>query len=414
MRHLLVAAAASALALLTVRCGSSPAGTGAVAPPADAGGGSSPDAGPTADGGGSPIDAGGAPGADGGGDIDAGGDVDAGGAPGADGGGGTAASECDGLMPGPGAKFIWITPPSSACGTAATSDYAGNIALGARGPGPDTTWATYDPQGNQLGSFGSLGRVIPRDSGFQHVGFGDTGLDVPGWKVWARAPDGTQSSSYPVGSDVCGASIYPAATGGSIVVSICGSVRGTTGVFRFDDAGTRLYRQNVDAYPFVGPAEGDANGAILLVARGDSVAGFQSTEMLGRWLNPDGTFMTDWMVLTNDDNSPMWLRALIGGGIAVRQSEQWRMLVPTGRGPDQPPEWLASRAGTDLQVVRGNKGYAFTTTSGEQVEVVTPSGKSCGKFQAGGSHVQIGGDGTVIALSGTCKRTVWPRLLGVR
>jgi len=420
MRQLLVAAAASAFALLTVRCGSSPAGTGAVAPPADAGGSNSPDAGPAVDDGGSPIDAGGAPSADGGGGIDAGGDLDAGGAPGADGGGGTAgpdggtaASECDGLMPDPGAKFLWISPPSSACGSQASSDYAGHFALGSQHNPLEFEWATYDAEGNRLGGFSSTGRIIPRDSGFQTLGIW-TGAGAPMdlWHMWTRAPDGS-GPSRSVGSDACGASIYPAATGGSIVLSVCGSLRGVTHVMRFDDAGELLYNSSVDAYPS-DAAEGDASGAALVIARGDAVTGFRKTDLVGRWLNSDGSKMTDWLLLTSDDSSPMWMRALIDGGVAARQGDRWRMVVPAGHGASDPPDWLSGRTATDLHVIRGNRGYAFTTTSGEEVEVVTPSGKSCGKFQAGGSHVQIGGDGTVIALSGTCKRTVWPRLLGVR
>jgi len=120
---------------------------------------------------------------------------------------------------------------------------------------------------------------------------------------------------------------------------------------RFDDAG-EIYQSSLDAYPSQA-AEGDANGAALVLARGDAVAGFQSTDMVGRWLNPDGSKMTDWILLTGDDSSPMWLRALIGGGVAVRQDDRWRMVVPAGHGASDPPDWLSSRTATDLHVIRG-------------------------------------------------------------
>jgi hypothetical protein len=316
-------------------------------------------------------------------------------------------------MPDPGAKFLWISPPSFACGSQANSDYAGHIALGSQHAPLEFEWATYDAEGNRLGAFSSSGRIISRDSGFQTVGiWNGAGAPMDMWHMWTRAPDGN-GPSRSVGNDACGASVYPAASGGSIVLSVCGSLRGVTHVMRFDDAGEILYQSRVDAYPSQA-AEGDANGATLVVAQGDAVAGFQSADMVGRWLNPDGSDMTDWILLTSDDNSPIWLRALIGGGVAARRGDRWGVVVPAGRGASQAPDWLSSRTATDIHVIRGNKGYAFTTTSEEEVEVVTPSGKSCGKFQAGGSHVQIGGDGTVIAISGACKRTVWPRLLGVR
>lgn len=85
--------------------------------------------------------------------------------------------------------------------------------------------------------------------------------------------------------------------------------------------------------------------------------------------------------------------------------------------PSAAPDWLASRAGLDLHIVRGRKAYAFTANGGgPEVEITTPSGMSCGRFSVQGSNVSIGADGTVIAVNGNggCTRSVYPGLLGAR
>ncbi len=74
-----------------------------------------------------------------------------------------------------------------------------------------------------------------------------------------------------------------------------------------------------------------------------------------------------------------------------------------------PPDWLASRPDTALHMVRGGKGYAVlpkpaSSAACEQlVEVVSPSGKTCGSstFSMGGgacstSNIIVGYDGTVV------------------
>ena len=91
--------------------------------------------------------------------------------------------------------------------------------------------------------------------------------------------------------------------------------------------------------------------------------------------------------------------------------------------PQPPPDWLVARPEQELRIVRGRKAYAFTARipqphgipGGPMVEVVTPTGKSCGTFDTKGIAATVGGDGTVIATtSDGCTRRVWPALLGIR
>jgi hypothetical protein len=108
---------------------------------------------------------------------------------------------------------------------------------------------------------------------------------------------------------------------------------------------------------------------------------------------------------------------LIGGGIAVMQNGKWVAVVPPLGAPNPPPDWLVSRPDSDFRVVRGGKAYAFTSrivlpaTGGSSVEVVAPSGLSCGTFDTKGTAATVGADGTVIANSDSCTRRIWPGLL---
>ena len=79
---------------------------------------------------------------------------------------------------------------------------------------------------------------------------------------------------------------------------------------------------------------------------------------------------------------------------------------PASRRAEVPPDWLVSRPDRDFRVVRGGKAYAFTSrivpqaaSGGPSVEVVAPSGLSCGTFDTKGTATTVGADGSVIANS---------------
>ncbi len=437
MRARVFAAAASLIVgLIAVRCGGEGSGGGSTGNLADGGqdsgyggggGGGGTDGGGTdgggtdggsAVGGGGDVDAGGGSSGGGGGGMDAG----SGGGSGGGGGspdGGTASDDCDGLMPDSVASPMQITTPASACGTSAMSDQAGNVALSSNPFMGMMSWVTYDARGKTLGSFPAFGGIVARASGFQAVAVW-TGVSAPMdlWHFWTREPDGSaKDPSISVGSDACGTGTYPSSAGGAIVLSICGSRTGDTRVIRFDDSGKQLYRGTfVHAYPPSGAA-GDPSGNVLVVAKGDAVAGFGSSDLVGRWLAPDGSLVNDWFVITSGGGPQVSLRSLIGGGIAVMQDDQWRAILQPYGTALAPPDWLTSRPGLDLHIVRGRKAYAFTANGGgPDVEVTTPAGKSCGRFSVQGSNVSIGADGTVIAPTGSdlCTRSVYPGLLGAR
>ena len=349
----------------------------------------------------------------------------AGGGGGADGGGtdgGTASNECDGLSADPNATSIAITAPSEECGIAAISDSSGNVALSS---GSDAftsrSWATYDRSGGRLGTLHSNSPVTPRSSGFfglDHFSSPDPPSDA--YHLWTFAPDGSGPSES-VGGFLCRTALHRTSAGGVLLTGTCGSgIRSASRVVWYDDAGAQKWLAWVDAFP-VSSAMGDSAGNVLIAASSDAVPGRPAGDLLGRWITPSGSVAGDWFVIVSGNAAPAVLHSKIDGGAAVMQDGKWVAVLPPLGIPQPPPEWLTSRRGQDFQIVRGRKAYAFTSLivasgspGGPSVEVVTPSGKSCGTFDTKGFAATVGADGTVVANTDNCTRKMWPGLLGQR
>jgi hypothetical protein len=347
-------------------------------------------------------------------------------------GGGTAANECDGLGADQNASSITITPPTEACGPAAMSDSSGNIALsGSSDATTSKNWATYDHGGARLGKLHAYGPVTPRGSGF----FGlDRLIDATDprndyFHLWTFAPDGSGPSQN-VGGFLCKATLQRTSAGGVLMNERCGSGP-TVGsrIVWYDDAGTQKWSTFISgssgsAPPEPNSAAGDAGGSVLITTASDNVAGRPAGDLLGRWIATDGSLSGDWFVIVAGNAAPPVLQSLIGGGVAVMQNGKWLAVVPPLGALQPAPDWLSSRPDQDFRIVRGRKAYAFTSqitapqphgfSGGPLVEVVAPSGTSCGTFDTKGYAATVGGDGSVIANSDGCTRKVWLSLLGVR
>ena len=391
------------LALGTIRCGGSSNGSRSTGPgQVDAGGngGGGTDAGPATDGG-----------TDGGPATD----------------GGTVANECDGLSADPNATSIAIAPPAEACGFAGSSDSSGNVALsGSSDLTTSKNWATYDRGGAHLGTLHAYGPVIPRESGFFGLDRLSNPTDPPNdyLHLWTFVPDGSGPSQN-IGGFLCSATLQRTSAGGVLLMGYCGSgLRSASRVVWYDDAGSQKWSTSVGGSPAPTPpsaAAGDDGGNVLITIASDAVAGRPAGDLLGRWIAPDGSLPGDWFVLVAGNAAPPILQSLIGGGVAVMQNGKWVAVVPPLGAPKSPPDWLASRPDHDFRVVRGRKAYAFTSrivprgaSGGPSVEVVAPSGLSCGTFDTKSTAATVGADGTVIANSDECTRRVWPGLLGAR
>jgi hypothetical protein len=118
---------------------------------------------------------------------------------------------------------------------------------------------------------------------------------------------------------------------------------------------------------------------------------------------------------------------LIGGGLAVRRMDAttnttgpeaerrtsaWLLVLASGsRSPQAAPGWLRNRPNTGAELARGGRAYAMMPWStdaspcAQQVELVSPSGNSCGTttFTVDGSscltrELRLGLDGTVMQM----------------
>jgi hypothetical protein len=106
----------------------------------------------------------------------------------------------------------------------------------------------------------------------------------------------------------------------------------------------------------------------------------------------------------------------VGSGLFLQrvypQPAEWVGELDSGAAAvSPPPDWLTSRRDTKIHMAYGGRAYAFidlprsSTSCTQAIEVVAPSGKSCGKvdfaIQAGTcntSALDVGYDGTVVQL----------------
>jgi hypothetical protein len=100
----------------------------------------------------------------------------------------------------------------------------------------------------------------------------------------------------------------------------------------------------------------------------------------------------------------------VGDGLFIASGGRWAAQIDSlATGTTPAPAWLEARPGTSLHMVHGGRGYAVlpasadSATCSQAVEVIAPSGTSCGtaSFSAGTGScttraITVGYDGTVI------------------
>jgi hypothetical protein len=202
-------------------------------------------------------------------------------------------------------------------------------------------------------------------------------------------------------------------------------VRVDDAVTSYDATGHMRWSASVPLKAFTSTALGvDARGHTLLLSDGAEHFGDKTVE--GRWIDAEGHVGEPFLAL----NRPMgWFELVprVEGGLFLQaqvvDSENrsaWTWLAEFGSlepASHPAPEWLARRPDTRLHWVHGGRGYAVMPVSGSSspecrrdIEVVTPSGDSCGTVRFTGADtacnttdVWMGYDGTVIqSLPGTC------------
>ncbi|WP_242333799.1 MULTISPECIES: hypothetical protein [Anaeromyxobacter] len=138
-----------------------------------------------------------------------------------------------------------------------------------------------------------------------------------------------------------------------------------------------------------------------------------------RWFGRDAAPLTGWFPLTpplgatsvGDDTA-----SLADGTVALRVSGVWTHVFAPGNAAASPaPQWLADRPGTRVYVVRGGRANAvvgpqLACPSTAEIEILTPSGTSCGKIQLpleGCAWAFVGADGTAMAMSHEANVCAW-------
>jgi hypothetical protein len=433
--------------------------------PADAGnpggggaGGGSPDAGGGGTGGGD-----GSGGSDGGGGSSGGGGSGGGG--GGSGGGGApdagpSADDCTGLMPGSmPAAISHVETYSSASDPnfcqLPVGDGTGSVALETLNGG-HPTWIVFSSSGQRLGSFNEWhGQAWGDPSGFIAYGGSSTNQTVI---VASHDSSGPQTGS----TEVTGNGTFaPDPSGGLFAAgrfalgSSAPPANSAPVIFMFNADGTRRYGPVPLGSSAAVFGQGvDLSGRAVVILDGSSQFGAGSIAAI--WFDAKGVPLTGvFQILSGfQPGVSTWFETspLLEGNLALRRMDapsnafseerrtsQWLLVLPSGTARADPaPDWLKQRPDTHLELSRSRQAYAFlpwaadAPACSQRVEVVSPTGRSCGNLEFGVDgnacrtrELRLGIDGTVMQMlpadrernepSGspvyTCTLRYWPAAL---
>jgi hypothetical protein len=428
--------------LFILACGTTSSGAGGAGPSAggspppasdagsaggavDAGTGGGSDAGT---GGGGAVDAGG-----GGGGTGGGGAVDAGtgGGTGSGGGtadagsgnadGGTAASDCDGLMPAaPGApsQFKLVQDLNEGACFPGETDGTGHIAVSWQNSFQphDSDYTFIDPATSAaVGSFrGTRLVLIGQASGF--MGGECQGADCFQDYV-VVGPTGNRVNGSPVSGTSNGKQANDP-TGGMIHVRLSSQSDPVTVLLDAIDASGNVRWTRALPEPFRGVEAGhvvlgvDRQGNVLALWM-TSLGRFGNAAWAGQWFDHGGNAGPEFQAVSGDAfPASLWER--VGNGLFLLgfpgERRAWvGQFEPLATSLSAAPSWLAATPDVTLHMVHGGTGYARLPLSDvrgpceQDIEVVSPSGQSCGTARFvvdGGScltdNITVGYDGTVI------------------
>ena len=298
----------------------------------------------------------------------------------------------------------------------------GNIAFQSV-PSGHPHWNVITPAGEKAGEFGAWrGSAWATPSGFIQYGGSSTEQMVN--------VDGLSSDGNRIGStDVNGSAWFtPDPKGGLLAVGhfSAGSAP------REPPADQMIEMFNADGTTRWGPAALGSNAAVFgagvdLLGRAVVILDGGSGNIDAIWFNSDGKPATGvFRLISGFSAGPStWFETspLIGGGLVLRRMDapsdrderrtsQWLLILPSGSASTgAAPDWLTSRPNTEMQLARSGRAYALLPWStdasvcDQQVEVMSPSGRSCGKadFSVDGSScrtrdLRLGYDGTVLQM----------------
>ena len=386
-------------------CGNNPSqpGAGSTAPTPGPAGAPAPDAGPPDAG--PPATSGGDAGAtpDAGSPGSGGGVVDAGTAADA----GTTASECDGLAPEQvGAPNGRHTMQANRVDCSAAVNAYGVLALqmgntlepensAVHFVGPDGTVRSQTPQGTH--SF-----LLGRFSMFEGIGY--SGGPGPGTLKWAPQSWDDHGNLVSMGPSRDGSAWVVEDPLGGMTVLVRG---GAAAVENYDERGNlRWHVQLAPVLTAIGVFVVDRIGNTFVTA--DS-AKFDKS-VVAQWIDHDGNATPAFQLLgPQHEWNHLEGNAIVrvGSGLFVHADDWWQ-LESMSTQLAAPPAWFIAGQTFAMYMVRNGRAYGvISAPSGADctatVEVVTASGKSCGKatFSAGpggcyAASASIGYDGTFV------------------
>jgi hypothetical protein len=213
-----------------------------------------------------------------------------------------------------------------------------------------------------------------------------------------------------------------------VVRSVASTGDWITDYERFDASGAvEVPWIRIHAGPLAVAGLGVAPSGHVLVVAGSPGSFENRDNRQARWLDRDGSALTDWFALPE---SPDFLDFdfLVDGTLVVRDAGsidvRYRARFEDGKAaPTSLPDWLLQRSANRLDRIRSGKGYASWGPAGPcggQLEIIAPSGASCGCIPIPrlGFFTAIGRDGSLLVAStelqssgpGICKYHIYPQL----
>jgi hypothetical protein len=337
------------------------------------------------------------------------------------------AAGCEGIVPDSvGSSFTVDVPPppsqsAGQCGND-TSDESGNLAFANSGSSSET----FSPSGAHLGRIPSA-ILFPQGPGFEGIYRRESDpVTFPSFAYWT--PDGVKGEDTAVGSDVHDALAFRSWTAGAVTITMaCFGLPdpGVVVVRRFDPSGHQISEgRSEGGCGILGGAVGDANSNALIVIQEGGAFNRPPGDLVGRWSDRSGNPITNQFRISgplatsrNGFLGRFAVRALSGGGAAIRLDGVWQWFIPSGSASVQaPPDWLAQHPQTDFTLVRDARAYAILHRGlgdPREIELYSLQGNRCGSVTFSEGGLTTGADGTVISASGAagCHKTVWPGLL---
>jgi hypothetical protein len=277
----------------------------------------------------------------------------------------------------------------------------------------------FDSSGNSRGTYSGVDTILTE----QLAGFELRNIYPPAEGVGAGvagrsevvAIDGTGSVVGSTGTvDAVFVLVAIDPLGGVVVSSVPRDSSPTRAIAAYDDRARLRWRTELPTPDAIVAVGVDRQGNTLALVDGSSRYG--SGKLAGIWLDHSGTAGE---IFEAADIGPIpravVLTPRVESGLLLQRGDDGRWIRQFDAfGPGQPPpSWLESRPSTTLHMARGGRAYAVISPPASAgacqatIEVVAPSGKSCGtavfpgeqgSFPPGScaASLTVGYDGTVI------------------